>query len=118
MRGPHGDPTRGNTIFALVTMGLFLWALVLACQPSARPDHECVKAKFVAACTQACSNLGGPVVISTPYSRSGWADCTCAASMEGSSAGWDDHRSFKIWGSNTVPGFEWAWHECWKDSRP
>ena len=49
MRSPHGDfQTRSGTCFALVTVGLFLWALFAACQPPARPDHECVKARFVA----------------------------------------------------------------------
>ncbi len=99
-------------VLSLLVMG------TTTCQPPERPDQACIKAKFVAACVQACSKLDGAVVIDTPYSKGLWADCTCAASLRGSNAGWDDHRSFQIRGNDTVPGHEWNWHECWKGSRP
>ena len=110
----------GSAIMGLVVAGLFLWALgSTACgEPKRRPDPGCIKAKFAAACVQACSKLDGAVVIDTPYSRHGWADCTCAANLRGSNAGWDDHRSFKIRSDDVVPGHEWDWHECWRDSGP
>jgi len=103
---------------AIVVTALIAWSLGCG-PPSVRVewDRECIKQKFVGACEAACSKLGGAVLVDTPYSKNGWADCLCVDSMKGSNAGWDDHRDFKINANDTVPGYEWNWDECKEASK-
>ncbi len=112
----QSSPRRVPVIWSVLIVAALVWlATSTGCKPSPRPNPSCVRAKYVAACEQACTKLDGMVVVSPPLFSPGpysAADCTCASSMKGSSAGWDDQRSFPIHGQDTVPGHEWNWHEC------